>query len=32
MERLNSMAYGGANEAWIVGAVRTPIGRDALAL
>jgi acetyl-CoA acyltransferase len=26
------MAYGGANEAWIVGAVRTPIGRHGGAL
>src|ERR671910_636044 len=26
------MAYGGANEAWIVGAARTPIGRHGGAL
>ena len=26
------MAYGGANEAWIVGAVRTPVGRHGGAL
>ncbi len=26
------MAYGGASEAWIVGAVRTPIGRHGGAL
>jgi acetyl-CoA acyltransferase len=26
------MAYGGTNEAWIVGAVRTPIGRHGGAL
>src|ERR671914_363257 len=26
------MSYGGANEAWIVGAVRTPIGRHGGAL
>ncbi len=26
------MAYGGANEAWIVGAIRTPIGRHGGAL
>jgi acetyl-CoA acyltransferase len=29
---LNPMAYGGASEAWIVGAVRTPIGRHGGAL
>jgi acetyl-CoA acetyltransferase len=26
------MAYGGTNEAWIVGAVRTPVGRHGGAL
>jgi acetyl-CoA acetyltransferase family protein len=31
-ERVGSMAYEGTNEAWIVGAVRTPIGRHGGAL
>src|SRR5918995_3836905 len=31
-ERLSAMAYGGNNEAWIVGAVRTPIGKHGGAL
>jgi len=26
------MSYGGTNEAWIVGAIRTPIGRHGGAL
>jgi acetyl-CoA acyltransferase len=31
-DRLSGMVYGGNNEAWIVGAVRTPIGKHGGAL